>query len=226
MANIDENGRWRNKKGEHVHPDMVPVDKKLEDEVVEDLIGKALVVHGQLELFKREAFAQCYDYVDLLRQEYGMDRMAGSRQGSVTLKNFDGTMEVQIQVSKLIQFDQKLSLAKEKIDEYLTEKTQDVDAEIQTLITRVFEVKNGKVDAKQIFGLKNYPIKHPKWLEAMGMIDDATEIAGTKSYIRFKQRIDGKLDGALQTVVLDLAALPVTEAEIDETRKKKQEEEA
>jgi len=224
MAEMDERGHWRNKRGEHVHPDMVPVDKKLEDEVVENLLSKALVTHGQLEAFKLEAFAQCYDYVDLLRQEYGMDRMAGSRQGSVTLKNFDGTMEVQIQVAKLIQFDQKLSLAKEKVDEYLTEKTQDVDPEIQTLITRVFEVKNGKVDAKQIFGLKNYPIKHPIWLEAMAMIDDATEIAGTKSYIRFKQRIDGKIDGALQTVVLDLAALPITEADIHEARKKEKEE--
>jgi hypothetical protein len=222
MAKIDERGHWQNKRGELVHPDMVPVDKKLEDEVVEELLEKAMVAHGQLEEFKLEAFAQCYDYVDLLRQEYGMDRMAGSSQGSVTLKNFNGTKEVQIQVAKLIQFDQKLSLAKEKIDEYLTEKTQDVDPEIQTLITRVFEVKNGKVDAKQIFGLKNYPIKHPKWLEAMTMIDDATEIAGTKAYIRFKKRIDGKVDGALQTVILDLAALPITEADIDGVRKKAQ----
>lgn len=224
MAKKDERGHWQNKRGELVHPDMVPVDKKLEDEVVEELLEKAMVAHGQLEEFKLEAFAQCYDYVDLLRQEYGMDRMAGSSQGSVTLKNFNGTKEVQIQVAKLIQFDQKLSLAKEKIDEYLTEKTQDVDPEIQTLITRVFEVKNGKVDAKQIFGLKNYPIKHPKWLEAMAMIDDATEIAGTKAYIRFKRRIDDKVDGALQTVILDLAALPITEADIDGVRKKAREE--
>ncbi len=197
---------------------MVPVDKKLETEVVESLVAKAKAEHERLKAFKAEAFAQCYDYVELLRQEYGMDRMAASRQGSITLKTFDGTAEVQIQVAKLITFDQKLSLAKEKIDEYLTEKTAHADPEIQTLITRAFEVKNGKVDAKQIFSLKQYPIKHPKWIEAMGMIDDATEIAGTKSYIRFKERPSGRIDAPLQTVVLDLAAIAVTEQDIAQVR--------
>ena len=91
----------------------------------------------------------------------------------MTLKSFDGTKAVEIQVAKLISFDQKLSLAKEKIDEYLTLKTNGADAEIQTLITRAFDVKNGKVDAKQILSLKAYPITHELWKEAMSMIDVA-----------------------------------------------------
>jgi hypothetical protein len=57
------------------------------------------------------------------------------------------------------------------------------------------------------------------------MIDEATEIAGTKSYIRFKQRNRLKLDGAMETIILDLAALPVEEVEIqtvkDEIEKSK-----
>ncbi len=220
MAHTNIKGHWRNKKGEWVHPDMVPVDKRLEDGVVDELVENAKLVHGDLKKFKAEAFAACYDFVDLLRQEYGMERMK-SAQGAITLKNFDGTREAQIQVAKLIQFDQKLSLAKEKIDEYLTEKTEHADAEIQTLIMRAFEVKNGKVDSKQIFSLKQYPIKHPLWLEAMAMIDDATEIAGTKSYIRFKERSEGKIDGALQSIILDLAALPLSEDDINEVRYEK-----
>lgn len=216
MAFMDDKEFWRNKRGEFVHPDMVPVDKKLEDEVVEKLIYEAETAHLLLKNFKIAAFAACYEFVDLLRQEYDMDRMAGSKQGSITLKNFDGTMEAQIQVAKLITFDQKLSLAKEKIDEYLAEKTAHADAEIQTLITRAFDVRNGKVDAKQIISLKQYPIKHPHWLEAMQMIDDATEIAGTKSYIRFKKRDGGRVDGQLSTIVLDFASVVVTEEEINE----------
>jgi len=145
----------------------------------------------------------------LLRQKYNMERIT-SKSGTVTLKSFDGVSVVEIQVAKLISFDQKLSLAKEKIDEYLTEKTNGADAEIQTLITRVFAVKNGKVDAKQILSLKSYPITHPLWKEAMSMIDDATEIAGTKSYIRFKRRKGGEIDGAMETIVLDIAGLEIT----------------
>ena len=102
-------------------------------------------------------------------------------------------------------------MQKKKIDEYLTLKTNGTDAEIQTLITRVFDVKNGKVDVKQILSLKSYPIQHELWKEAMSMIDDATEIAGTKSYIRFKHRKNGQVDGALENIVLDLAGLEITD---------------
>lgn len=209
MATCNEQGHWRNKQGGWVHPDLVSVDKKLEDELVINLVNEAKQEHERMVDFKTKAFGDCYSFVDLLRQEYGMDRLSGSDVGSVTLKAFDGTAEVQIQVAKLITFDQKLTLAKEKIDEYLTEKTEFADAEIQTLIMRAFEVRNGKVDAKQIISLKSYKIEHPKWLEAMAMIDDATEIAGTKSYIRFKERKDGNISGELNTIVLDLASVPV-----------------
>ena len=210
MATIDDRGHWRNKDNKLVHPDMVPVDKQLEDELVVDLIGGALNTQKQLEVFKTKAFEDCYAFNDLLRQKYDMERIT-SKTGAVTLKNFDGTMEVQIQVAKLITFDQKLTLAKEKIDEYLDEKTEHADAEIRTLITRVFDVKNGKVDAKQIMSLKQYPITHPKWKEAMNMIDEATEIAGTKSYIRFKHRANGQIDGRMETILLDIAAVDLIE---------------
>ena len=209
MPKVNEHGQWRNKEGVFVHKDMVTVDKQLEDEVVEKLIAGALTLQDQMEAFKVAAFEECYGFVDLLRQRYNMERIT-SKSGTVTLKSFDGTKVVEIQITKLISFDQKLSLAKEKIDEYLTLKTNGADAEIQTLITRVFDVKNGgKVDAKQILSLKSYPIQHELWKEAMGMIDDATEIAGTKSYIRFKHRKNGEVDGALEHIVLDLAGLEI-----------------
>jgi hypothetical protein len=209
MPHVNDAGQWRNKEGAFVHKDMVTVDKQLEDEVVERLTAGAIGLQGFLIGFKTQAFEECYSFVDLLRQKYNMERIT-SKSGTVTLKSFDGTKVVEIQVAKLISFDQKLSLAKEKIDEYLTEKTTGADAEIQTLITRVFDVKNGKVDAKQILSLKSYPITHPLWKEAMSMIDDATEIAGTKSYIRFKHRRNNEVDGPLEHIVLDLAGLEIT----------------
>lgn len=206
MAEKNEQGHWKNKQSQFVHPDLVPADKKLEDELVERLIKRAKETQGVLVSFKKEAFDDCYGFVDLLLQEYKMDRLAGSDLGSVTLKSFDGSKEVQIQIAKQITFDAKLSLAKEKIDEFLLEITENSGAEIQTLIMRAFEVKNGKVDAKQIMSLKSYDIKHPKWLEAMQIIDDAIEVVGTKSYIRFKER-EG-IDEKMTTIVLDFASVP------------------
>lgn len=206
---LNEQGAWRDKEGNYKHPDLVPVDKQLEDELVMKLVSDAKAVNETLAQFKASAFEQCYAFVDILRQKYGLNRLEKSESGSVTLRAYDGTAEVQIQVAKLIVFDAKLKLAKEKLDEYFTEKTEDSDPEIKTLILRAFEVRNGKVDAKQILSLKSYPITHPKWREAMLMIDDATEIAGTKSYIRFKERKDGLIDGDMVAIPLDLASVEI-----------------
>ena len=117
MPTINEKGMWRNKEGDFIHPDMITPDKQLEDETVESIVKGALVLQKQMIEFKAKAFEECYGFVDLLRQKYNMERIT-SKSGTVTLKNFDGTKIVEIQVSKLISFDQKLSLAKEKIDEY------------------------------------------------------------------------------------------------------------
>ena len=86
MPITNEKGHWQDKKGNYVHPDMVPVDKKLETEVVEDLVRQAETEHEVLRGFKERSFAACYDYMALLRQEYGMDRLKDSRSGAVTLK--------------------------------------------------------------------------------------------------------------------------------------------
>lgn len=209
----NEQGHWEDKQGGWVHPDLIAVDKQLEDEMVESLVDEAKQVHEVLIDFKVRAFDKCFSLVNLLRQNYGLDRMKKSESGSVTFKNFNGTKEAQIKVAKLITFDAKLKLAKEKLDEYFTEKTEGADPEIQTLITRAFEVKNGNVDTKQILSLKSYQIKHPKWLEAMAMIDDATEIAGTKSYLCFKEREGNLIDGELKTIVLDFASVPTRKKE-------------
>lgn len=207
MAKTDEKGFWQNKEGNYVHKDMISIDKQLEDEVVEKLLKKAKEVQKVLKEFKEAAYGECYNFIDLLRQNYGMDKMENSKTGSVSLKSYNGTKEVQIQIAKQISFDQKLALAKEKIDEYLAQKTENADAEIRTLITRAFDVKNGKVDAKMVLSLKQYPISNPKWIEAMKMIDEAVEIVGTKSYIRFREREDERIDGALKMIVLDIAGV-------------------
>lgn len=41
----------------------------------------------------------------------------------------------------------------------------------------------------------------------MNMIDDATEIAGTKSYIRFRHKANNLLDEKLENISLDMASL-------------------
>lgn len=197
---------WINKRGEEVHPDLVPHEDKLRTELVLKLAGKAETGVKLLSKFKQTVISEIDDYMDMMREKYNLDPMKGSEKGNITLQSYDGCYKVQIAVQTHIDFDEKLTLAKEKLDEYFRAKTEHADPEIKTLITRVFEVdKKGNVNAKQILSLKSYKITHPIWMEAMEIIDEAIEIVGSKSYIRFYRRKTSS--DKWENISLDFAAL-------------------
>jgi len=204
MAKTDERGLWLNKKGEEVHPDLIRPDEKLKDELVEKLIVKASELSKILSDFKTEAFVETNDYFELLLQNYNLDAKKNSQKGNITLENFSGTLKVQVANADSISFDEKLQVAKLKIDECLHELTEGASPEIKTLITKAFEVdKKGDVNAKKILALKSYDISHAKWREAMSIIDESVEIVGSKAYIRFYKREN--IDKPYKLISLDFA---------------------
>ena len=196
---------WYDKRGNEIHKDLVPHEEKLKTELVYDIVDRALFGVHLLERFKNQVTSQIREYMQMMREKYNLDVMRGAK-GNITLQSFDGLRKVQVAVQQHVDFDEKLSLAKEKIDQYLKEKTKHADPEIKTLILNAFEVdKKGNVDAKKIFALKKYKISDPMWHEAMALIDDAVEIVGSKSYIRFYVR--DSVDEKWRNVSLDFASI-------------------
>ena len=186
---MSETTYWTNKKGEQIHPDMVRADEKLKHQLV---VGIMEQVHGKREdlaSFKSEIAQDIETYMELLREEYNLEPLKDGGKGNITLQSFDGLKKVQIAVAQHIDFDEKLGLAKEKIDEFLKQETAEASPVLKTLVMKVFEVdKKGNINSKQVLALKSYDIQEPLWLEAMSIIDDAIEIVGSKSYMRFYER--------------------------------------
>jgi hypothetical protein len=204
MAKQDEKGLWVNKRGESVHPDLIRPDEKLKDELVEKLIKQATALSETISEFKERAFEETNGYFELLLQNYNLDAKKNSKKGNITLENFSGTTKIQISNADSITFDEKLQIAKLKIDECLHELTEGSSPEIKTLITKAFEVdKKGDVNAKKILALKSYEITHAKWIEAMKIIDESIEIVGSKAYIRFYEREN--VDKQYKLIQLDMA---------------------
>lgn len=203
MKVIDDKGFWINRKGESIHPDMVRTDEKLKSDLLCELITRASEMREKIRVFKEEAYEEIQDYYKLLLQEYGVEQKRHKR-GNLILEDFSGTKKVSISVSDLVNFDEKLAIAKEKIDEFLDEVTKDASVEVQTLIKKAFEVdKKGNISVSRVLALKRYDITHPLWKEAMDIIDDATQIVSTKSYIRFYEKED--IDKEYKHIALDLS---------------------
>jgi len=186
---IEDGDFWIDKQGNKVHKSLITPDKQLKDELVDKFIEKAIKMQSILKQFKNEAFEEIEGYFDLLLDKYELDAKKHSKKGNFTLENFSGTAQIKVAVNDTISFDEKLSIAKAKIDECLHELTKNASPEIKTLITKAFEVdKKGNVNAKKILALKSYDISHPLWQEAMAIIDESIEIVSSKSYIRFYTR--------------------------------------
>lgn len=205
MAIKDKDGWWLDKKGDAVHPERVKVEDKLKDDMVENILKRADDVTKYIKHFKDESYSEVESYFDLLLEKYNIEVKKG-KKGNFTLENFSGTAKIQVAIADNIAFDEKLQIAKLKIDEYLTEITADSSPDIQILIKKAFEVdKKGEVNPKKILALKSYEITNPLWLEAMEIINDAVEVISSKSYIRFYTREN--VDVAYKQVSLDIAGV-------------------
>ena len=194
-------GYMQNAKGHLIPVDKVkPVDK-LRDEVVKDMIAIAIKQRAEMRAAKNRLFYSFNDFVELSAQEYEV--MLGGKKGNTTLLSYDGKYKVQVAVSENIVFDERLQVAKQLIDECLTEWTQDSNDNIKALINQAFQVdKEGKVSTARVLALRSLDINDAKWDRAMDAISDAIQVTDTKEYIRFYERDEA---GAYHQISLDFS---------------------
>ena len=185
---------------------LIPIDKvkpidKLRDEVVKDMIAIAVKQRADMRLAKNKLFDAFNEFVALSAQEY--DVQMGGKKGNTTLLSYDGKYKVQLAVSENMVFDERLQVAKQLIDECLTDWTKDSNDNIKALINQAFQVdKEGKVSTSRVLALRSLDINDAKWDRAMDAISDAIQVTDTKEYIRFYERDES---GAYHQISLDFS---------------------
>lgn len=199
---VDGKLHYVNAKGGLEPASLVKPQHQLEDETVRKILGFAISLSEQVARFKEHTFDDIGDFEAVLAQEY--DATIGGKKGNKTLTSYDGLYRVTVQVADRIDFGVELQIAKELIDECLTEWAADSRDEIRTIVTRAFNTdKAGQINRSEIFMLLRLEINDPRWKRAMNAIRDAMRVVGTKTYVRCYQR--ETLDGQWQPVALDVA---------------------
>ena len=189
-------------QGRLVPIDMVkPVDKARNDIVLE-IVSKALSVSGEIAEFRHKALGDIEAFIELSAEQYGVTM--GGPKGNVTLRSFDGEYKIQIAIDENLLFDERLQVAKVLIDECIHRWAKDSDPRIQVLINDAFQVdKEGSINTGRVLSLRRLNIPDLKWQEAMKIIGESLQVNGSKTYIRIYKR--GK-DGKYEHVSLDVAA--------------------
>ncbi|EKO3919724.1 DUF3164 family protein [Vibrio metschnikovii] len=175
----------------------------LRDDVVADIVKKAIATQETLALFKKEAMQNVADFVDLSSAEF--DVKYGGTKGNVTLLSFDGKYKVQRSIGEHRVFDERIQAAKAKIDECINRWNENSSDEIKALVDLSFRVnKQGHIDVNQVLSLRQLNITDPDWLEAMDAIADSIKVVGKTPYLRIYER---QGDGQYKQIALDIAKL-------------------
>ncbi|MEN3964722.1 DUF3164 family protein, partial [Enterobacter hormaechei] len=103
--------------------------------------------------FKRRAFDECYAWLDLVAEKYGRTR--GGAKGNVTFSSFDGAQQITIRVQETLTFGPELQIAKDLIDECVTEWSEGANANLRAIISDAFQVdKEGQLNTGRILSLR------------------------------------------------------------------------
>lgn len=200
---IDGRTYWINADGGLI-PDVAVKDvDKLQDELVRRIVGFALPLSAEVARFRQHSFDDVDAFVGLLEQEYGAKR--GGSKGNLTFISYDGLLKITVAVAESIQFGPELQVAKGIVDECLREWAAESRAEIQTLITRAFDVDSqGRINRNALLSLLRLQITDERWQRAMQAIRDSMRVVGSKRYLRIHQR--DAADAPWQAITIDVSA--------------------
>lgn len=200
---MNTNNYMKDRKGRLVPVEQVS-DYDLEmDAFVKAQTQKAKVLKAQLMEFKQQSFNDCYAWLDLVAEKYG--RAPGGQKGNVTFSSFDGSLQIRIAVQDSLTFGPELQVAKDIIDECLSEWAKGANENLQALINDAFEVdKEGKLNTARILSLRRIKINDNRWQQAMDAIADSLLVSVSKKYINFLER-DSL--GRMVAIPLDIAGV-------------------
>lgn len=186
---------------------LTPVELiKPQDQLMDDMVRK-IVAYGQdlsdqVRRFKEHCFEDVAGFIAILDQEYNQTR--GGKKGNMTFTSYDGCLKVTVQVADNIEFGPELQIAKELLDECLTEWSADARPELRAIVTRAFNTdKPGQVNRAEIFMLLRLDIEDTRWQRAMQAIRDAMRVVGSKSYVRCYRRDSAEAEW--QAITIDMA---------------------
>ena len=199
-------------KGRLVPEAMIKPQEQLEDQTVRKIIGYAEELSAQIGRFKGHTFDDVASFLDLLAEQYNAPK--GGAKGNVTLSSFDGCMKVVVQVQDSITFGPELQVAKGLFDTCISAWTEGANENIRVLVDHAFQVdQTGRINRSALFGLRRLQIADAEWQRAVAALNDSIRIIGSREYVRFYRRPNGRAQWQAISVDLASAVAPAGEGE-------------
>ena len=203
MAEVIKKGKtvyWKDAEGALVPVQYIPKDERDADRMVSKIMGKVISFREKMKKFKSELEAEISKYLTETAKKYGEEW-----EGNATIYDFGKNRQIEIKVSKHFVFNEKLQLAKQKIDKCIMDWSENSNKKLIALVNKAFKVdKKGNLDAKRILELKSLEIKDKDWKEAMQLIEESMTVDSTKIYYNFRIKDE---NGQWKSIPLNFSSL-------------------
>lgn len=176
-----------------------PEDKK-RDKLVRKHFTNAVKINKALQRFKSDLMADSESFVEAMKNEHNILR--GGKKGNLTFTSFDGSLRIEIAQHDSIQFNEKLQLAQELLNQWIRGKANGIDADLQILIDDAFYSTRGTIRISKVLSLLRHNIKDETWKSAMQLIRESIQVSSSKEYIRFYKKGP---DGTFEYLPLDIS---------------------
>ncbi len=174
----------------------------MKDKLTLKTIREAKVISAKLTKFKKELMTEVDIVFYKMLEEANID--TDERKGNLTICSFDKSIKIEVKVSDRFQFDDNITLAQTKLNEYIELKMEGTDRDVAELINSAFSTDKGKLDNKRIFSLFRMNIKHPLWVEAIELIKKSIQVNSTTRYTRIWEK---DAEGKYQNIDLNMSSI-------------------
>jgi len=188
-------------KGFDIPVRVIPKLDLTKHKAAERLYKKGQALHEKLKEFK-ELFFETLD--EIYKEDADENGVIGKGKGNYTITTYDKGIKLSISVSDHVSFDNKIEFAQEKLNDFLALKTKNVDNDLALIVNNAFKTSKGRLDAKRIFELFSYNIKHPLWVEAIDLIRASIQVDHSKRYPQIYERND---NGEYKPLSLNLSSI-------------------
>ena len=187
MAKKNDQGHWIDGKGDAVPPKYVKKYDKRRDGMVMKLFRQAKLVSDRIVALKQLAFEDIEAFLRDAEEMYGMT--VRTAQGNKILTDFSNVLKIEIKVNKVIDFDERLQMAKGIIDDCIKRWSEGSNDKIKMIVDQAFLVdKKGNLDKDRILSLRLLAIKDKEWNKAMDLINESIRVVAKRTYISFWER--------------------------------------
>lgn len=186
--------RLRDQNGDMIPVKYIPEHDLKRHVMIEEILLAGQDLERQLSEYKSKVVRLTDEFIANMLANNDLD--AKTFKGNLSLYNFDKSKLVEINTLEFISFNEKISMARELINDCLEDWVKGSKRELSLLVSKAFKTdKRGFLDTKRILDLLSYDIEDDKWQQAMDIIKESITVNKRKQYFSFKVRNDrGVLD--------------------------------